>query len=72
MHNKSACTYINTLLAKYHSTKGPLPVTDLPFSTILSDAVLEAAKTQGFKVRNVNAEHSTGTRTILQSSRLWH
>lgn len=45
---------------KMEDSTGPFSITEIPFSTVLSDAILKAAESLGFAIRNVNDKHSTG------------
>ena len=43
---------------RYHSTGGPLTVSDIEYKTPLSDAFLEAAHHLGYDIGDINAETS--------------
>ncbi|KAB0793887.1 hypothetical protein PPYR_13507 [Photinus pyralis] len=45
---------------KYHSTGGPLIVEDFLHITALGNAILKAAETLGYLIRDLNGQHSTG------------
>lgn len=52
---------MDTVLGKYHSTQGPVPVSDLEYVSPVGPALLDAARTLGLAVGDLNGElHGTG------------
>ena len=47
-----------------HGTGGPLPVSDLQFTTPLAEAWLQAASQVGLPVRDINTGNLTGVTTM--------
>lgn len=47
-------------LGRYHSTGGFMDVDDLPFTTPLADAVIDAANELGYQNKDINGQYYTG------------
>lgn len=51
---------ISASLAVHHGSEGWMPVSDIPMTTALSDAVLKAAQELGYFVGDLNSMTHTG------------